>query len=247
MAYGFKLYQTSPLRFFINEIKLRFIYCLVGSGLAFVMSYMYSEDLLFWFIQPNPNIHSHFIFLNLSEALYTTLKIAGLTTICTCIPLYWYHIWSFLTPSCTVTERKTLTQVSILFLFLFVLSIWWTFSIGTPLLTKFLLQFQIQKTSLVVEYQATLYAYVSWVWSCLVVVCVISQFPTVLLVTVLWKKITPTNITNYRKGIFILTVLIAAFISPPDIVIQCVLALSLYLYIEFIIWCLFVYTAVYLQ
>jgi sec-independent protein translocase protein TatC len=129
----------------------------------------------------------------------------------------------------------------------FGLSIWWTFYVGTPILAKFLLQFQIQKTSLVVEYQATLYAYISWIWSCLLIVFVVSQFPTLLFIAVIGKQITPEKITQYRKGIFILSVLIAAFISPPDILIQLMLALSFYIYIEFIIWCLFIYTNIHLK
>ena len=247
MNQTFEIPQTAPLRVFLKEIKLRFIYSFLGSLFAFCMSYAYSEDLLYWIIQPNAEIQSHFIFLNISEALYTTLKISGLTTLCTCIPLWWYHLWSFLVPSCTISERKKFTQVSILFLMFFGLSIWWTFYVGTPILAKFLLQFQIQKASLVVEYQATLYAYISWVWSCLLIVFVVSQFPTLLFIAVIGKQITPEKITQYRKGIFILSVLIAAFISPPDILIQLMLALSFYIYIEFIIWCLFIYTNIHLK
>lgn len=243
MIQSFKIPQTAPLRIFLKEIKLRLMYSFLGSLFAFYVSYLYSEDLLYWIIQPNNQIQSHFIFLNISEALYTTLKISGLTTLCTCIPLWWYHVWSFLIPSCTTTERKKFTQVSVLFLLFFVLSIWWTFYIGTPLLAKFLLQFQIQKSSFIVEYQATLYSYISWVWSCLLTMFIVSQFPTLLVITVISKRITPQAITQYRKAILIGSVLIAAFISPPDIIVQMVLALSLYIYIEFIIWCLFMYTS----
>jgi len=247
MIHTFTLPHTSPLYFFLKEIKLRAVYSVLGGIFAFCMSYAYSEDLLYWIIQPNNVIQSHFVFLNISEALYTTLKIAGLTTLCTCIPFWWYHIWSFLVPSCTCSERKKFTQVTILFLIFFGLSIWWTFYVGTPLLAKFLLQFQIQKSSLVVEYQATLYSYVSWVWSCLLITFIVSQFPTILFIAVIGKKITPETIVYYRKGIFILSVLIAAIVSPPDIIIQCMLALSFYIYIEFIIWCLFIYTRIYLK
>jgi len=106
MIHTFTLPHTSPLYFFLKEIKLRAVYSVLGGIFAFCMSYAYSEDLLYWIIQPNNVIQSHFVFLNISEALYTTLKIAGLTTLCTCIPFWWYHIWSFLVPSCTCSERK---------------------------------------------------------------------------------------------------------------------------------------------
>ena len=76
MIQSFKIPQTAPLRIFLKEIKLRLMYSFLGSLFAFYVSYLYSEDLLYWIIQPNNQIQSHFIFLNISEALYTTLKIS---------------------------------------------------------------------------------------------------------------------------------------------------------------------------
>ena len=147
--------QTPLVYIFLQEIKLRAMYGALALVITFCVSYTYADDLLYWLIAPNKEIQSHFIFLNIPEALYTTLKISGFVTLCTCMPILWYHLWGFFIPSCTRSERKQVLQVSILFFFFFLMSVWWTLYKGTPMLTKFLLQFQIHQDAFSIAYQAT--------------------------------------------------------------------------------------------
>lgn len=235
--------QAPLVYVFLKEIKLRLMYSVLALIITFCVSYNYADDLLYWLIEPNKEIQSHFIFLNIPEALYTTLKITGFVTFCMCLPLLWYHTWSFFIPSCTRSERKRVFQVSMLFLFFLTTSIWWTLYKGMPLLTKFLLQFQIHQESFSIAYQATLNAYISWMISCLCITSIMAQLPTLLFIAVLWKAITPSTIARYRKGLFIMCILGAALVSPPDLMLQLTIACGFYAYTEFILWSLFIYTA----
>ena len=235
--------QTPLVYIFLQEIKLRAMYGALALVITFCVSYTYADDLLYWLIAPNKEIQSHFIFLNIPEALYTTLKISGFVTLCTCMPILWYHLWGFFIPSCTRSERKQVLQVSILFFFFFLMSVWWTLYKGTPMLTKFLLQFQIHQDAFSIAYQATLNSYISWIVSCLGITLVMAQLPTLLFIAVLWKKITPMTIARYRKGLFLACILGAALVSPPDLMLQLTIAGGFYAYVEVILWGLFVYIA----
>lgn len=235
--------QTPLVFVFLKEIKLRLIYSVFAFLVTFCASYAYADDLLYWLIEPNKQIQSHFIFLNIPEALYTSLKISGFVTLCMCVPLLWYHIWSFIIPSCTRSERKQVLHVSVLFFLFSLTSILWALYKGTPLLTKFLLQFQIHQDSFSIAYQATLNSYIAWIISCLCITLVMAQLPTLLFIAVLWKKITPLTIARYRKGLFLGCILGAALVSPPDLMLQLTIACGFYAYIEFILWSLFIYAA----
>ena len=213
--------QTPLVYIFLQEIKLRAMYGALALVITFCVSYTYADDLLYWLIAPNKEIQSHFIFLNIPEALYTTLKISGFVTLCTCMPILWYHLWGFF----------------------FLMSVWWTLYKGTPMLTKFLLQFQIHQDAFSIAYQATLNSYISWIVSCLGITLVMAQLPTLLFIAVLWKKITPMTIVRYRKGLFLACILGAALVSPPDLMLQLTIAGGFYAYVEVILWGLFVYIA----
>lgn len=242
-----KIPEKAPINFFIKEMKWRLCYTILSIIITFTSCYAVAPDLLFWITKPCQSFQTHFVFFNIPEALYTTLKVCALVSLCAVIPIFWYQLWSFFVPSFTVSERIRVTRTSMLFFFLFSLSVYWTFSIGTPLLAEFLLQYQVHQGSFVLEYQATLASYVSWTWSCLLIVSLLAQYPTLLFVGLLWRKIKPENITKYRKAIFLVYICLAASFSPPDIVLQLGITIALWLYSEFIILCFFVYNALFLK
>lgn len=242
-----KIPEKAPINFFLKEMKWRLCYTFLCVIITFTTCYIVAPDLLFWITQPCQKFQTHFVFFNIPEALYTTLKVCALVSLCTVIPVFWYQLWSFFVPSFTLSERIRVTRISILFFFLFSLSIYWTFSVGTPLLAEFLLQYQIHQGSFVLEYQATLASYVSWTWSCLLIVSLLAQCPTILFIGLLWRKLKPENITKYRKAIFLLCICLAASLSPPDVVLQTGMTLGLWLYSEFIILCFFIYNALFLK
>ena len=235
--------KNAPFFIFIKEIQWRLFYSLLSVLIAFGTCYYTSSDILFWITKPCHEFQSHFVFLNLPEAFYTTLTVCGMFTWCACLPLFWYHYWSFLVPGLTSTERRRISRVGFIFFTLYGVSIWWTFQYFAPYLTKFLLQFQIQESSFVVEYQATLSAYISWIWSCLIIAFFVCQWPTFLFIGLAWRVLSIKMLTQYRKITFFLCILIAASLSPPELIIQLTTTCVLWLYTEIILLCFHVYTA----
>lgn len=233
--------KNAPIFIFMQEIKWRVFYSLLSILFTFGTCYYVSPDILYWITKPCHEFQSHFVFLNLPEAFYTTLTVCALITWCICLPIFWYHCWCFLVPGFTLTERTRISRVGIVFFILYGISVWWTFQYFAPYLTKFLLQFQIQQNNFIVEYQATLSAYISWILSCLVIAFFICQWPTILFIGLAWKKLSIKFLTQYRKVTFFACILIAASLSPPELVIQIGTTLFLWVYTEIIIWCFFVY------
>lgn len=242
-----KIPEGAPINSFIREVKWRLWYSLLSLVLTFTSCYLVAPDLLFWITRPCQNLQTHFVFFNIPEALYTTLRVCALVSLCTVLPVLWYQLWSFFVPSLTTSERRGVTRIGGLFLLLFTLSIYWTLSIGTPLLAEFLLEYQVHQASFVLEYQATLASYISWTWSCLLVVGLLAQCPTILFIGLLWGGLKPENITRYRRATFLICICLAAGLSPPDIVLQTGMTLALWVYAEFIILCFFIYNAVFLK
>ena len=238
-----KVPKNAPLVIFLQEIKWRIFYSLLSVFMTFGTCYYVSPDILFWITKPCHKFQSHFIFLNLPDAFYTTLTVCGLFTWCVCLPLFWYHCWCFLVPGLTSKERIKISRVGFVFFLLYGISMWWTFQYFAPYLTKFLLQFQIQQSSFVVEYQATLSAYISWIWSCLVIAFFVCQWPTLLFIGLAWKKFSLEFLTQYRKVTFFICIFIAASLSPPELFVQLITTFFLWLYTEIILCCFYIYIA----
>ena len=59
----------------ITEIKLRFIYFLFSFVLTLLISYLYKFELLYLITRPFLELQQKFIFVDLTEALYTIIRI----------------------------------------------------------------------------------------------------------------------------------------------------------------------------
>lgn len=79
----------------ITEIKLRFIYSLFSLIVTLLVSYIYQLELLYIITRPFLKLQQKFIFVDLTEALYTIIRICIYISIMLIIPYIIYQIWSF--------------------------------------------------------------------------------------------------------------------------------------------------------
>ena len=125
------------------EIKSRFIYLLISTLCTFLMFYNHQIEIVYIIGKPFIELQQTFIFLELTEAFYTLLKISGILTILVIIPFFIYHFWSFFIPSFYRFERNKINFFVILFLCLFFCEIFFTYFLLLPKICNFLLSFEM--------------------------------------------------------------------------------------------------------
>lgn len=223
----------------VTEIKLRFIYSIFSLIITLLVSYIFQLELLYIITRPFLELQQKFIFVDLTEALYTIIRICIYTSIFLIIPYIIYQIWSFFIPSCYFSERISINKFLIIFFIVLCLEIFIIYFFLFPKICEFLLSFQIStpETALVmVELSARIESYVKLIIRLLIFILFFFQIPF-LFVILYYKKIcTGYDLCLNRKFVFFLCILFSAFISPPDIFSQSLIIFFFFIIFEFLIY-----------
>jgi sec-independent protein translocase protein TatC len=214
-----------PFETHIEEGKLRGTYCFVALSLALCTSYMCSTELLFLCMRPLLSLDKSFIFTELTEAFYVTLKMCALWSLGSICPLLLYHTWCFIAPASFPLERErwgVLCLMCSCFVFVAIIS---TYNIVLPQAASVLLTFEVTDPAVSIQLQARIGPYIDLSLKIALLAVVILQFPLVFGISFHLGALNPRLLTDNRKLLLLMSLMIAALVSPPDVSVQCTLAL----------------------
>jgi len=234
----------TPLQSCFYELRVRGSLVLFSSFLTFFICYGFQLEILYVIGKPFLQFGHTFVFLELTEALYTMFRISSSLTLLSILPLFLYHSWSFVVPSLYKMEREKTTGVCVLFLSLFFCEILFTYFCVLPQMCDFFLGFEMSSGAEIVhgtpllrlQFTARLQSYVDLVVHILWSVLILFQIPPCVVVFYSSKWIHVSSFYGNRKLWALFALLLSAFIVPPDFVSQLVLSLFFYLLLEFFIF-----------
>lgn len=230
------------------ELKLRSFYLFLSAISTFFICWNSQLEIVYILGRPFIQLHQTFIFLELTEALYTLVKISFILTLFLLLPLTLYHFWCFLIPSFYQIERFRVNFFYQIFLLLVLSEIVLTYFFLLPQLFKFLLSFEMSSVSLEnsvelskqtlvnVEFTARIASYVTLVVKIMTTVLVFFQIPFGVYFLYSKKILQVSAFYFNRKYIAGISLLVSAFIVPPDLSSQLGLAFLFYLLFEFLIF-----------
>lgn len=234
------------LSYYFLEARLRLLYIGFAFVFSLVLSYTYKLELVYIISQPFLDFHTKFIFLDLPEALYTIIRISGVISCLTIIPLIVYHIWSFFIPSCYYSERKKINKVVCNILLFLILELLGIYFLIFPKVCEFLMSFEIKSLEnesfgetlriLSIELTPRIQSYFKLIYRFFFFILLIFQLPFVFMIFYSKKWINFFHLCEKRKYFFFLCILISAFFSPPDFVSQLVISFMAYSIYEIIVF-----------
>lgn len=212
---------------YVEEGKLRGLYCCISLGVAICTSWLYSQELLFLCVRPLLDLDKSFIFTEVAEAFYVTLKVCALWSLASVLPLVLYQAWCFVAPSCFPSERGRWGRLFLLCSCLLAFATISAYTVVLPKATSILLAFEIVDPVLTVELDARIGPYVDLSLKMGMLVILFLQLPLVFGICFQLGALKPKTFTDNRKLLWLTSLLLAAFVSPPDLSAQLVLTLLL--------------------
>jgi len=233
--------NKSSVYYHVKELKLRTCYLGFSFLITFFICYYYSFEIVYLFVKPFLNYEKNFIFTDLTEAFYTTIKLNFVLSIYILIPFLIYNVWCFIIPSTFLEERKTYNFFFSTILILLAISICFIFFFFLPEFYKFLLHFEINTSFMIIKLEARIQSYVQLACNIFFFSSVIFQIPLFFFIAFQQKLITSDFLIKNRSQVLFINLLLAAFISPPDLLTQIILALCLQFTFEILLLTLFIY------
>jgi sec-independent protein translocase protein TatC len=196
--------------------------------------------------KPFMELQQTFIFLELTEAFYTLLRISTITTLFVILPFMIYHIWSFFIPSFYKSEREHMFFILLICCIAVISEIALIYFIVLPQICSFLMSFEITSQScqsvlngqplIRVEFTARIESVVGLLVKISALLLSIFQIPLCVFFMYSKKMLHVSFFYFNRKLCSIFLLLVSAFVAPPDVISQLVVAVIFFIVLEFLIF-----------
>ena len=150
-------------------------------------------------------------------------------------PFIMYELFRFITPALLENERKYSTKIMISVYSLFMIGVLMSYYILFPISFRFLGTYSVADK---VHTMITLDSYISTFVSLTLLLGIVFQLPVITFILAKMGILNASQMSKYRKHALILIMLIAAIITPPDIVTLIIVALPLAVIYELSIKCI---------
>ncbi len=158
--------------------------------------------------------HIELINFNLSGQFTTHMTISMVAGLILAMPYIFWQLWQFIKPALYEKERKYARSAVFVMSFLFLVGILFSYFFMVPWTLNFLGTYQV---STMVANQIALSSYISTVVSVILSVGLVFELPVIIFVLSKVGLVTPAFLIRNRKYAFVLVLIIAAIITPPDV------------------------------
>jgi sec-independent protein translocase protein TatC len=218
--------EKQPFMSHLEELRKRLIACAIAVGAGFVLCYFFSETLFRILVLPLKEVMpqgERLIFTNLPEMFLTYLKVAFIAGVMLTAPFIFYQLWMFIAPGLYQREKKFVFPFVIFSTILFVGGSLFGYFVVFPFGFKFFMGFSNEY----VQALPSVKQYFSFSTKLLFAFGVIFELPVVMFFLSKMGVVTPELLRKKRKYAILLAFVVAAILTPPDVLTQIFMALPL--------------------
>lgn len=144
-------------------------------------------------------------------------------------PLILWEFWKFISPALYQNERKHAKTFLFVSSILFFLGVLFGYFVLVPLSINFLSNFTV---STIVENQIDINSYISLVKTTSLATGLIFELPIIIFFLTYLGLITDSFLREYRRYAYVLILIVAAVVTPPDVISQIIVSIPLVLLYE---------------
>ena len=174
--------------------------------------------------------HIDLIATDLSSQFMTHITTSCILGLLGASPYILYELFKFVSPALYENERRYSVRIVISIYILFVAGVLMSYFVLFPISFRFLGTYSVAAK---VHSTITLDSYISTFTTLTFVMGVVFQLPIIAFILGKMEIVTSEMLGRFRRHAFLIICLVAAIITPPDIMTLIVVAIPLYLLYEF--------------
>ena len=197
----------------LEELRWRLIKSIVAVVVLSLGSYFFSEQIMDLLTLPFPET---LIFLAPAEGFLIRLKISLFAGIIVGLPIIFYQIWQFVVPGLLDKERKYVPVVVFISTVCFLVGAFFAYSIMIPFAMRFFMKFQTPELVANIRIKD----YLSFVTTMILVFGIVFEMPILSYFLTRIGLITAKFLRSKRRYAIVVILIMAALLTPPDVVSQ---------------------------
>ena len=223
--------ELPPLMGHLLELKKRLSIAIAVYVLG-VMVLMNYSDVVFAFVSEPIRAAlpegTPLVFLNAPDVFFTYLKIALVLSLFATAPVTFYQMWAFVAPGLYKHERKAFLGYFLSSLVLMISGAAFAFYVVFPLIFEFFLGFSTE----LIQAMPAVKEYLTLVLKLLFAFGLSFQIPIVMMILVRMGLVDDQALAEKRRYVIVWAFILAAVLTPPDVISQTLLALPMLLLYE---------------
>lgn len=225
--------KPMPLLDHLVELRRRLLWSMAAFLICFGLCYHFSGQLYGFLARPLADImrsrgeEPHLIYTALYEAFFTYIKVAFFGAAFLSFPVIASQIWLFVAPGLYRSEKRALLPFLIATPVLFFMGAALAYYFVFPVAWRFFLSFESTGQGLQIQLQAKVSEYLGLVMKLIFAFGIAFELPVALTLLAKVGIVSSAGLKKYRRYAYVGCFVIAAILTPPDVITQCGLAIPL--------------------
>lgn len=216
-----------------SELRRRILWCALVFVLAFVFGWCVSDYVELFLIAPLMRVWNDttLLYTGLTDGLMIQFSLATLVALIITIPVCLWHIWAFIAPGLHKNEKQFLLPIFIISPLLFIMGAGFAFYVLLQFVFNFFIELN-ESANVPTVLMPAITGYLAFSIGLLKIFGLAFQLPLVMVLLNKIGLLSKQTAIKSRRYIIVGIFIVAAVLTPPDIVSQILLALPMLLLYE---------------
>ena len=207
----------------IREFRNRLIVIVVVFVLAMILCLTYAAPVVDVLKLPSNGLFE-FVYISPSEPFLQYMRVALMGAVALTMPVIMYEFLAFASPGLKNSEKSFIMAVLLLGLVFFCVGVAFAFTIMLPFMLNF---FYTINGNADVAAQISIEKYLGLVLSVMSMLGLVFEMPVLTILLTQLGVLKPSWLQKSRRVVIVLIFIIAAIITPPDVVSQVMVAIPM--------------------
>ena len=208
----------------LRELRNRILVCVLLLLVVFALCLSFAPRIVTLLTDMGKRFDYVYVYIAPQELFLVYMNVALVGAVVVCFPVLAYQVYAFCSPGLSGKERTYISGALIAGALCFLLGVAFAYFISLPFMLRFLIQFTGEVD---VSASISIQSYVSFLLTVFVIFGLVFELPVVTVLLTGLGIVNAQWLAKGRKVMIVIIFVLAAIITPPDIVSQIMVAVPM--------------------